>query len=591
MRLVTAFPFAILIISGLSWARWGIDIPYWDDWRTINTDLGSFSLGDLFKPANDTMSPVGKFLDSLLSIYISYNVVLYQFITMVIIIGSIFVLSLHILNKSYKNVYLIPFCFLFSIFISQPGSYWGLQVIAYYQAIPILTLLLSISITISLRFNSLIHISAIALLGIIGGFSYISGAFAALAAAVVSLVCATRGASISSRRLWQAGIGYTIAATITVSAQSWVVLIDQGGAIHVTGTPWTLPWESEFWAFMFGMMARSVRFPFLPSWPLLSLSVGVAIFTAILLAAFLAFKTILLSLDKEHSAEGKLAYVYLCLAGAIGLYTFMVVASRAALGGSATNGWSEYFIRGGLRFHFFWVSVLLPFVVAMLAQKLMPQAYQKGPIPLIFSIITILYASLVGTFSHDKYFKDIADTIQRPGLSCIHHNLINKGPIICKTLYPADLSNAIMKAREKDFSFTRYLLFPEYNIDTSLIGSAGGDIKDKGIHSLVMKGGFDPQIYFAISKSSLDNFNKCQEFTLKGKVESQNSDIIQLFFLNKDDESYSETSSRTLSYEGGSARNFEFTVENRKGFSPNFRLDPGGAAQIYRVTDLSLACR
>lgn len=586
-RLLILIPFILLIFNGLVWLRWGIDVPYWDDWRTIEQDLGSFILSDLFLPANDTISPVGKFFESIFAMYMSYNIIAHQLITMIFLLGTILLSSYYIFDKSHL---LWGLSFVLFIFILQPGAYWGLQTIAYHQAIPIAAILASLAVTISGRFSSILHTVIIAALGIISGFAYTSGAFAVLAAAIVSWICAARSDPAASRRLWQACIGYTIAAVITVPAQLWVILVYQHGAIHIATVPWTLPWDWEFWAFMFGIMARSVRFPFLPSWPLITLSAGIAVFAAILFAAFLALKTIL-SFNEEQPGERRSAYVLLCLVGAVGLYVFMVVVSRASLGGSPTNTWIDYLARGGIRFHFFWVSVLIPFVAAMLSRKLIPQTYQTTPVLLIVGAITILYACLAGVFTSNSYFKSVADTTQRPGIACIQRKLSSKDPVICDTLYPGDMSNAIMRARAMDLSFTRYLSFPERTIEFSMKGYSGGDLKVKASQNFEMEGMFDPQVQFTVSTNSLWNFGQCQNFTVSGQLNAQNPDTMQFFFLNKGQDSYSEDSSRAFSYQGGVWSQFEFSVQNRDGFSPSFRIDPGGTAQSYQIQNLSLTCQ
>jgi hypothetical protein len=93
--LLATLPFALLL-QLLAWLRWGIDVPYQDDWRIfILKEAGSFSLTDLLRPGNDSMYPTGKILDALSVRYLGYNSVIYQAVSLVGCLGSLLWLHIH----------------------------------------------------------------------------------------------------------------------------------------------------------------------------------------------------------------------------------------------------------------------------------------------------------------------------------------------------------------------------------------------------------------------------------------------------------------------------------------------------------------
>ncbi len=76
IAILLAAPIASLLINGLSWLHYGIDLPFYDDIRPFLTrSATSLDPRVLFTPSNDTLYPVGMALDALAQRYLNGNAV------------------------------------------------------------------------------------------------------------------------------------------------------------------------------------------------------------------------------------------------------------------------------------------------------------------------------------------------------------------------------------------------------------------------------------------------------------------------------------------------------------------------------------
>src|SRR4029079_1575057 len=121
-------PVLSLLAGAVAWLRYGIDLPFFDDWRAyIQGRSGSFDLSFLFTPENGTYYPIGKVLDAIAQRYLDGNSVAYQFLSMIIVLGSLLALQWRLLSSVMKDRLLAASAFSLTIFMLQPGSYWGHQ--------------------------------------------------------------------------------------------------------------------------------------------------------------------------------------------------------------------------------------------------------------------------------------------------------------------------------------------------------------------------------------------------------------------------------------------------------------------------------
>jgi hypothetical protein len=137
-----AVPILALILNALSWLRYGVDLPFLDDWNEYYTQSAtSLSFSHLFAPGNDTIYPVGRALDVLAQKYLSGNGIAYQFISMIAVLGFLLFLQWKLLTRVIKDPLVRASAFGLCVFMICPYTYWGLQNIAYVQALPTICIL------------------------------------------------------------------------------------------------------------------------------------------------------------------------------------------------------------------------------------------------------------------------------------------------------------------------------------------------------------------------------------------------------------------------------------------------------------------
>jgi len=295
-----AFPIIGLAISVLSWLHFGVDLPYLDDWRAYREGMvGSLDLKYLFTSANDTLSPIGKMLDSLAYRFLNGNSIAYQFISMIGILGSLLFLQWKLLSLVLKEKLLIASAFSLTILMIQPNTYWGLIDLAYHQAIPLVASLLVIYLILKGTWRNW-YIPIILILGFIAGFSYISGAFGVLALSII-LIIFSFFVEISERKpVLMGGISLLIPAIITTFAQAWVIAVVQKGT-HRPDAPLALPIESDFWLFMLGKIARSLMLP--SNQPVLSFIITCLVLALIITLIFVLLKNVIKDKKKQKQPE------------------------------------------------------------------------------------------------------------------------------------------------------------------------------------------------------------------------------------------------------------------------------------------------
>ena len=119
----------------------------------------------------------------------------------------------------------------------------------------------TLNIMLSERWKQNWAISSTILLGLISGFSYISGAFAMLGLSFAMLVVQHSMVGQYKKRLLVTGLSLIFPALLSTTAQVWVIIGVQHGT-HRADVSMAYPWESDFWLFLLGKIARSLNLPF-----------------------------------------------------------------------------------------------------------------------------------------------------------------------------------------------------------------------------------------------------------------------------------------------------------------------------------------
>lgn len=119
-RILTVFfiglPVLSLIISVLSWLRFGLDLPFVDDWRGYHSGrMHSLDFDYPFHPVNDTLTPVGFALDALAQRYLDGNSIAYQFLSMILVLGGLLLLQWKLLVMTLNDRFLVRLLFVFHL--------------------------------------------------------------------------------------------------------------------------------------------------------------------------------------------------------------------------------------------------------------------------------------------------------------------------------------------------------------------------------------------------------------------------------------------------------------------------------------------
>jgi hypothetical protein len=453
-------PILSLALNALAWLSYGIDLPYADDWRTYR-DGTAYSLDPrvLFTPANDTLFAVGKTLDAVAMRYLAGNSVAYQFLSMVVVLGSLLYLQWRLLVRVLEDRVLAAASFTFTVFMLQPDSYWGMQNLAYHQALPLVCVLTTLLVITNTSTNIYIFAGQLLVVGFVSGLTYISGAFAVLTLAVILFLFAR---SLSSenvqleRRSCDVGAAVLFVPGVSCTfAQLWVILSVQKGEISAK-VPWAMPYEADFWAYMMGKFGRALLLP--PNSPKTSLAVtAFVLLISVVITAVFALRLICGRL--RTSQETRAAVVFISLHLIVFVYMALVAAGRAKLRPQTDQAFVDVFAFGFLRFHFFWATILWPWVVAALLLWTKSWASDRFALAAAFflPVLSLPLAAYLGAYNHAADYREKMKFRVSNEVSCIQAAIQRGSPIICPgTGWDGDLSSVVQFARVHGASFTRY---------------------------------------------------------------------------------------------------------------------------------------
>ena len=604
---VMLIPVASLIAKAMALLIHMMNLPYYDDWREfVRGDAGSFDPRFLFQPANDTLYPVGKFLDGLFVTLLNSNVVVYQFLSMTIVLGSVLTLQHHLLRKSIGNGFIVTASFVSLVLMLQPGAYWGQQYIAYHQAIPLVCILAILALAI--RQAAWWRLALMAVLTLIAGFAYISGAFAVVALASVFLLRFRIVGRELRSGLLRAGFIVGAAGLVALAAQVWVIVVAQHGKIHRPDAQWTMPTDVNFWLYALGKIGRALGLS--AHYPLVSLIVTLTVVaTGVLAVVYLLVRPRSVE-NGAPDAGGPLpgrqdlfVLILTSLIATIGTYLALIAAGRAGLRPDAIRAPLQIFAFGFIRFHFFWITVLTPWVLAavLLAVESLSRRASVTAGSSLAAIALVLATDLNGVFAHGHYFAQTAEA--RTGdIHCIQ-NQINAGfgRIVCPTAYPSDLMPGFIKATLLDASFTHYLpgvsklgFVPHGDKVFYRLAGEGARPPVRYVNAAVTKSGNrtvlsaagDPQVLINIGERAAGC--RALQVTITQALEAASQ--IQVFFRPKGMETFDQHHSAVAAFAAGPVLRTSLILRSPSGFEPLLRVDPATAAQTIDLRNIEIGC-
>lgn len=606
-RLLIALPLLSLALGVMAWLRYGMDIPWFDDWRGYADDnIHSLAITHLFRQINDTMAPVGFALDALAQRYLDGNTVAYQFLSMTVVLGSLLWLQWKLLRMVLATTLQAAICFSFTVLMLQPGSYWGTENLAYHQCLPLVFILSAMVLIIRPQGVRGWQLAAIPLLGLVAGMTYISGAFGVLSAGLGLLLIALTCHAGEERRQMARAAGLLAAAgflTVGIQISSFLHVFQDVGT-HA-GIPMAWPTEAPFWMFYLGKIGRSLLLA--PSWPKLSLILAIlACLTAGVMGLILFRRAVV-----AHATplDRRVAGIYTGLSGVVFVYLLMVAAGRTNYRGPEINGMLDIFVHGFTRFHFFWAALIWPWVVAGFIILVGGKGWaQKKTVQWSGMVLVLLVAvgmAKRGAYDHMSYQHDLSAT--RLVVShCLIKGLQRGGEVRCSGMVPPrmndpvpDAYGAYLNAQRRGASFVRnfpaslYQGRPRELKPFYAMANNGGKLGffdlEKSGEKVFRAAGRDPQLHLETHQPQ--RMRRCASLEVEVIMKANVKDKVQVFFKPTGLVDYNEqySSERVLSAPG-SVQTLSFRQESETGFEDALRFDPMSQRQAVEIDDIRVYC-
>lgn len=606
IRACIALPLLMLVANVLAWLRWGTDLPFLDDWRVYDQrNALSLDPARLFRAVNNTLAPIGLGLDALAQRWLGGNPLPYQTLSMVAGLGGLLCLQWRLLGWVAGNRLHQAAWFAFCIPMLQSGSYWGEQSLAYHQALPLLWLLGAMGLMLSGHGGRPWRGGLVFLLGLLAGLSYISGAAAALVLGVswVFLGWFFRGDLRVSALMANARTGgwaLALAGASTCAAQLYLTRAPERieGVQQYLGLTW--PDTADFWIYLFGKIGRSTGHGFE------SVALELAWTSAVCLAWLAAVAWTLrrgLARSAPRSARWRrLALVLAPLSATVFSYLALVSFGRAGFRDPSIRDVTQIFQFSYERFHFFWVTLLFPWLAAALTLCLRRVAVM----PILIGALLVLSAlgAARGIFDVTSHYRNAARA-RAHDLACLHRQIGSAKPINCLELgwmgIP-DLARAYAYARDIDASFVRYLpLTSRDGFGQTLIHWSRPE--DFAVasqrHSAPAADGWfqsdgDVQWYVPLPPVIADfGLDRCRTLGVRMQLLTRGPALTQIFFRPSGVAAYDEAASVRQRHSPDSLGrvSIEFSIDSRRGFEPELRIDPIDTAGYFKWTELRVTCR
>ncbi|WP_333705996.1 hypothetical protein [Ottowia beijingensis] len=602
-RLVLALPVLMLAANALAWLRFGTDLPFYDDWTAYaRGNIESLEWRRLFRAENNTMAPLGLALDALAQRWLDGNTIAYQLLSMLVVLGSLLWLQWRLLSWAVSDPSVRSVAFAFTLPMLQTHTYWGAQNLAYHQALPLVFLLTALHIILLGRWRGLIAGTLSFVLALLAGLSYISGAFAGLAAGVGLLLMAAR-ASLDPPlrpRLRQGGTGLLMGGLLTAALQFYATRVapDTDGSRRI---PLAWPHESDFWIYLIGKVGRSFGRGYE--------AVGVEMAFAFALGTLLLAIAVVLAFGcwrRRDLATERMTAVYLPLFLIVTTYLSLVSLGRAGYRDPEVQGMVAVFLHAYQRFHFFWVTLLLPWLVAGLpwlwhrfSRPSRSAPGSRGPWLLGVAVAGLLLGFTRELFDVTSYYRDTGQA-RAADIRCFSRQLGTGAPIQCPgSSTMADWTPAYRHARQLGASFVRYLPIVEHEPPRQWLldwpqAPVRGQLDWHQLEPVAggpeYAAGVDPQVVF--TSSDRQAFERCLILEVQVRLRPSAASGVQVFVQPRGSAGFTEIDSQlkhVTTTDQAVERHFLF--ERTQGFEPVLRIDPVDGVSGVQLHALRAACR
>ena len=604
-------PILSLALNAVSWLRFGLDIPFWDDWRGyISGGIGTFSLKYLFTPCNDTLYPVGLALDSVAQHLLDGNGIAWQFISMITVLGLLLLLQWRLLSVSLRDRLLAASAFSLTLLMLQPRTYWGLQNIAYQQGLPVLFNLAAVYIVAGRAWSDRWSIPSLFALGILSGLSYISGAPSVAAIGAILFILAHFIRPCERKPLRAGGLTLFAAGLITLIAQIWALAVYRSGAPN--RPPVAFPYQGDFWMFLLGKIGRSILLPH--KYPGFSLPVTILVVLAVCILAGLIVRRFARG-EMRTLQDARTSVVTLATLGGTFAYLLVLAAGRTNVHPPDVKTATEIFSLGFSHIHYFWVTLLWPWMAAALFEtfsKINPSERTGSRLRLLALRLPAVLLPLFivgGALKHVSCYRH-ASYLRADGIACFTSQIQKGNTVDCPSLFPPghgrDLVRAFVYAKSIGASFTRSIPLLPAQIGTAepaplfrLSNANTGDLDIRGTAAVEKtetgyrfhKAG-NPQILFKPGAPEIMGQCLALEVSALMRV-AEPETTAQISYGIPGREGLTGKASQEVPFQAGENKLVEvsFQLFSPTGFRDELRLEPVSKPQEFDLADIEVRCR
>jgi hypothetical protein len=452
-------------LQAVAWIRFGVDVPWRDDWRPyLEGRAGSLDVQYLFKPAAGTVYAVGKVMDSIVQRFLGGNVVIYQLLSMVILLGLLLLIHWALLRLATGDLVRTAVAFTFALTMLRAGTLWGLSSNAFQQGVPVCLVLAALLVVLRHPVLTRPYLLLIVVLGGLAGLTYVSGAFASLTAGIVLLLLTVRMEGPDRTRLRSAGIALLVAGTLTTAIQVPAILAG-GGFL-------TWPWATAFWAYYFGLIGGSLAL-YTPgvSDAVVAIAIVETAVACVLVGGAFLWSVHRMARGPVVAVEGsELAIMLAVLVPVVGVYFALVAGARASFQAPPNATAVQTFIMGLQGHHPFWGTLLGPWLAAWgitLLQRRPRVAFRRmglgmwavGATTLAFLGLAVIGGAVRRGYDYNTYYSRTA-LVRTAMVSCLNSNLNQGRRLHCEVDVPAwDLTTPVLAAMNSGATFSHYLQF------------------------------------------------------------------------------------------------------------------------------------
>ena len=269
----------------------------------------------------------------------------------------------------------------------------------------------------------------------------------------------------------------------------------------------------------------------------------------------------------------------------------------------------DLFQFGFFRFHFFWVTLLWPWVGAVgLSLILGWRRLQATRARLValgaavaapFLAMTLAYST--GGFDYAGYYSLWA----APRLDlyrCLLESAQRGDDHRCMIWSPMNPAGLIAYARSIDLSFARYLqtipIPPAVDPLFSLRDPASGSIEfvdsevvAEDASGLTIQAGADAQLIVTVADQ--EAMRQCLALEVTAALRPAQPDVAQVFYLRPDDQAFApeRVATTDISSDGEAWATVLLMISSEEGFASDLRFDPVFYPQEVELAELELRCR